>query len=119
MPRKKPSSNFEQVRNITNGSITACFSPSNSKPRQSKMNIMKNHIPYLAAAAAVMIAAPAGRAQDRPGVVYPMSPVPFYVSGQIGGELMEGLTFKDFGAAKHAVEPGFGARDAIAPDFAG
>ena len=78
---------------------------------------MKNHIPYLAAAAAVMIAAPAGRAQDRPGVVYVMRPVPFYVSGQIGGELMEDLTFKNFGGAKNAVDPGFRASVSIGADL--
>ncbi len=79
---------------------------------------MKNHIPYLAvAAASVLVAVPAGRAQDRPGVVYVMRPVPFYVSGQVGGELMEDLTFKNFGGAKNAVDPGFRTSISIGADL--
>lgn len=79
---------------------------------------MKKCISYLAAVTAlVLITVPAGRAQDRPGVVYVMKPVPFYVSGQVGGVLMEDLTFKNFGGAKNAVDPGFRGSVSIGADL--
>lgn len=79
---------------------------------------MKKSIPYLTAvAASVLIVVPAGRAQDRPGVVYVMRPVPFYVSGQVGGELMEDLTIKNAGGIKNNVDPGFRASVSIGADL--
>jgi OOP family OmpA-OmpF porin len=79
---------------------------------------MRIHFYYLAAVAvAVLIAVPAGRAQDRPGVIYVAKPVPFYVSGQIGGELMENLSIKNAGGIKNNVDPGFRASVSIGADL--
>jgi opacity protein-like surface antigen len=82
---------------------------------------MKNSITYLSAvavaAATLIIAVPAGRAQDRPGVVYVMKPVPFYISGQVGGELMQDLNIKNAGGAKNHVDPGFRTSVSIGADL--
>jgi len=55
------------------------------------MNNMKKCISCLAAVSALgLITVPAGCAQDRPGVVYVMKPMPFYISGQVGGDSLTG-----------------------------
>jgi len=79
---------------------------------------MKNHISYSAViAASLLVSIAAGRAQDRPGVVYVMRPVPFYISGQVGGELMQGLSIKNAGGAKNNVDPGFRTSVSIGADL--
>ncbi len=82
---------------------------------------MKNSITYLSAVAVaattLIIAVPRAHAQDRPGVVYVMKPVPFYISGQVGGELMQGLSIKNAGGAKNDVDPGFRASVSIGADL--
>src|SRR6267154_4051454 len=82
------------------------------------MNNMKKCISYLAAVTALgLITVPAGCAQDRPGVVYVMKPMPFYISGQVGGELMEDLTIKNAGSAKNTIDPGFRTSVSIGADL--
>ncbi len=80
---------------------------------------MKKHVSccFAAVAASVLIAIPIARAQDRPGVVYVMKPVPFYITGQIGGVVAEDLSIRNAGGAKNAMDPGFRTSISIGADL--